>query len=282
MEKNKYFSGASRYFILEGKARFMLEHFGSEDELAKERIEFKENLISDLVVRLVDADLKINMILTAKEKYEEEKRKDLSAEVALECSLLDDALQTSLLEVAEILSEFLARLRTTISARCHLFRKCKKILSIADEVIQEKYSQSRFFLFPEFDDAKNNGKVKESYFHDIADRLEVIGNPILKFRDKVLAHKYDKDRFITRLSLKQYSEIRDAFRNTLDSVAIVGTLSSNDWSMTRSHTEIIRTDQWLKKGLIAAATPLRMPSLEASRKSFKTVQSPVKPLDIKR
>ena len=59
MNHQKYFLGASDYFILEGEARFILEHFGSEDRLFQERIEFKENLINDLVVRIADADLKI-------------------------------------------------------------------------------------------------------------------------------------------------------------------------------------------------------------------------------
>ncbi len=75
-----FYPGSSHYFILEGESRFILEHFGSEDPLFQEHIEFKENLINDLVVRVADADLKIKLLLTAKEKYEEEKRKYLSAE----------------------------------------------------------------------------------------------------------------------------------------------------------------------------------------------------------
>ena len=75
MNGSKFFPGSSHYFILEGESRFILEHFGSEDPLFQERIEFKENLINDLVVRVADADLKIKLLLTAKEKYEEEKRK---------------------------------------------------------------------------------------------------------------------------------------------------------------------------------------------------------------
>jgi hypothetical protein len=74
MNTSKLFPGSSHYFILEGESRFILEHFGSEDPLFQERIEFKENLINDLVVRVADADLKIKLLLTAKEKYEEEKR----------------------------------------------------------------------------------------------------------------------------------------------------------------------------------------------------------------
>ncbi len=235
----------------------MLEHLGSEDALIGERIEFKEKLINDLVVRVADADLKINLLLEIKEKHEEEKRKYLSAEVSLECCLLDDAVKTNVLEMAEILAEFLNRLRTKIPAHCHLFRKSKKILSIANEVTQKTYVQSRSFLFPEADDVKSNGKVKDSYFHPIADRLQTIGNPILKFRDRVLAHKYDKNRFITHLSFEQYCEIREAFKSTLNALAIVGTLSTNDWCMTRSPIEIERTIKWLTDGLMAAAPPIR-------------------------
>ncbi len=258
MSSKKHFSGASHYFILEGEARFILEHLGSEDPLFGERIEFKENLLNDLVVRVADADLKINLLLEIKEKYEEEKRKYLSAEGSLECSLLDDAIKTNVLEMAEMLAEFLNRLRKKITAHCHLFRKSKKILATTNEHIQETYVQSRAFLFPsEADHINSNGKVKDSYFHSIADRLQTIGDPILKFRDRVLAHKYDQDRFITQLSFEQYCEIIEAFRGTLDAVAVVGTLSANDWCMTRSPIEIERTIKWLTEGLMAAAPPIR-------------------------
>lgn len=40
MSNQKCFSGASLYFILEGEARFKLEHFGSDDPLFQERIKF--------------------------------------------------------------------------------------------------------------------------------------------------------------------------------------------------------------------------------------------------
>lgn len=130
MSNQKYFSGASHYFILEGEARFKLKHFGSKDPLYQERIEFKENLINDLVVRVADADLKIKLLLAAKEKYEEEKRKYQSAEEALECSLLDDALQTNLLEIAEILAEFLNRLRKKIPAQGHFYLEHQKKFSL--------------------------------------------------------------------------------------------------------------------------------------------------------
>ncbi|MBN9376772.1 MAG: hypothetical protein BGO14_00190 [Chlamydiales bacterium 38-26] len=283
MNDSKFFPGSSHYFIREGESRFILEHFGSEDPLFQERIEFKENLINDLVVRVADADLKIKLLLTAKEKYEEEKRKYLSAEVALECSLLDDALQTSLLEIAEIFAEFLNRLRTKIPAQSHLFRKFKKNLSKMDWGSQDAYAQSRSFLFPELDDAINSGKVKDSYFHTLANRLQTTGDSILKFRDKVLAHKYDEERFVTHLSFKQYCEIKDALASTLDAVAIVGTLCCNDWSMTRSPIEIPRTAQWLNEGLIAAACPIRWNMGVEPRyvkHGMKTVQSPNKPTDI--
>lgn len=75
MSNAKYFPGASRYFILEGEARFVLEHFGSDDPLFEERILFKEIFLNDLVVRLADADLLIRLLLNAKEKYESERRK---------------------------------------------------------------------------------------------------------------------------------------------------------------------------------------------------------------
>lgn len=283
MGTQKCFSGASHYFIQEGEARFILKYFGSEDPLFQERIEFKEILINDLVVRIADADLKIKLLLVAKEKYEEEKRKYLSAEVALECSLLDDALQTSLLEVAEILTEFLHRLRTKIPASGHLFRKSKKCLLTMDTLAQETYAQSRSFLFPELDDATSNGKVKASHFHSVADRLQETGNSILKFRNKVLAHKYDDERFVTHLSFEQYCEIKEVFSSILDAVAMVGTLSYNDWSMTRSPIEIPRTAKWLNEGLMAAACPIRWNmGIEPRyvKHGMKTVQSPNKPTDI--
>lgn len=279
----KCFPGASHYFIVEGENRFMLEHFGSEDPLFQDRIEFKENLINDLVVRVADADLKIKLLLAAKEKYDEEKRKYLSAEAALECSLLDDALQTNLLEIAEILAEFLNRLRTKIPAQGRLFRRSNKTLSKMDRGGQDAYVRSRSFLFPDLDEATSNGKVKDSCFHALANRLQTIGDSILKFRDKVLAHKYDEERFITRLSFQQYCETKEALSSTLDAVAIVGTLSCNDWSMTRSPIEIPRTAQWLNEGLRAAACPIRWNmGIEPFyvKHGMKTVQCPNNPTDI--
>lgn len=283
MTHQKCFSGASHYFIQEGEARFKLMYFGSEDPLSQERIEFKENLINDLVVRVADANLKIKLLLAAKKKYQEEKKKYQSAEGALECSLVDDALQTNLLEIAEILAEFLKRLRKEIPARGHLFRTSKKIRSTMDKVSQETYAQSRSFLFPELNDAKSNGKVNESYFHAIANHLQTTGSAVLIFRNKVLAHKYDEERYATHLSFEQYSEVIGALFKTLNAVAIVGALSENDWTMTRSPTEIPRTAKWLNKGLIAAAYPTRWTMGVEPRyvkHGMKTVQSPNKPADI--
>lgn len=286
MSDQIYFSGATYYSILEGEAEFTLKYFGSKDLLFKERIEFKENLINDLVVRLADANLKIKLMLTAKEKHHEEKRKYryLLEEIALECSILDDALHTNLLEVAEILSEFLTRLRTKIPAKGHLFTKSKKALSTIDKVNQETYIQFRSFLFPKLDNHKSSGKVKHSYFHDVADRLHAIGIPLLTFRNKVLAHKYDKDRFVTHLSLEHYCEIRNALINTLDAIAIVGTFLPNDWTMTRSSKAILRTDKWLVEGLIAAAISIHKYGFihpPYFKDSVKTVQCPDNPIDSK-
>lgn len=126
-----------------------------------------------------------------------------------------------------------------------------------DRVNQETYAQSRSFLFPELDDGKSNGKANESYFHAVANRLQTTGISILVFRDKVLAHKYDEERFVTHLSFEQYSEIIGVLFKTLNAIAIVGSLSENDWSKTRSPTEIPRTVKWLNEGLIAAARPSR-------------------------
>lgn len=286
MSDQIYFSGASYYSILEGESQFTLKYFGSNDPLFQERIEFKQNLINDLVVRLADANLKIKLLLTAKEKHHEEKRKYryVSEEIALECSILDDALHTNLLEMAEILVEFLNRLRTNIPAKGHLFRKSKKSLAMSDKVDQKTYIQFRSFLFPKLDDAKRGGKVKHSYFHDVADRLHAIGIPVLTFRDKVLAHKYDKDRFVTHLSLEQYCEIRDALINTLDAIAIVGTFLPNDWTMTRSSKAILRTDKWLVEGLIDAAISIHRYGIihpPYFKDSVKTVQCPNNPIDSK-
>lgn len=257
MSDQKYFSGASEYFILEGEARFMLEHLGTADLLAHERIHFKENLLNDLVVRIADADLKINLLSQAMEKYEAGKREILSAEVSIEFSLLDDSLQTNLLEVAELLAQFLIRLRQKIPAHAHLFRKQKKALYATEETIQQAYNQSRAFLFPDLQESNNKGKVTVIHFYRLADRLELVANPILDFRDKVIAHKYDEDRFSTRLSFEQYSEIKKYFKTILDAVAIVGTLSFNDWCMTRTNIEIERVTTWLNEGLIASVPRIR-------------------------
>lgn len=283
MSNLRYFSGASHYSIVEGLARSMLEHLGSKDPLCQERIEFKENFINDLVVRLGDANLKIGLLQTAQKKYEEETKKYpyLSEEIALEYNLLDDALQTSLLGVAEILREFRIRLRRKIPRKIHLFTKPDD-LSIMDKVIQERYIQSRSFLFPELDDVKSNGGVQDSYFHNVADRLYKIGTPILAFRNKVLAHKYDKDRFVIHLSAKEYCEIRDALVNTLDAIAIVGTFLPNDWTMTRSEKAFIRTDKWLVEGLIDAAISTQKIIFPLCPKdNRKKVQSPTNLIDSK-
>lgn len=287
MNDQGYFSGASYYFSGEGEARFTLKYFGSNDPLFQERIKFKENFINDLVVRLADANLKIKLILTAKEKHYEEKRKYryLLEEIALECSILDDALHTNLLEVAEILVELLNRLRTKIASKAHLFRKSRKSLSMINKVDQKTYMQARSFLFPKLDDIKNEGKVKNSYFYDVADRLRKIGIPILTFRNKVLAHKYDKDRFTTHLSFTQYCEITSMLKDTLDAIGIVGAFFPNDWTMTRSPKAIVRTNKWLEEGLIDAAISIHRYGIihpPYFKDNKKTVQDPFNTINSKR
>lgn len=257
MNDRKHFTLVKHYFIIEGEARLIDECCNSDDELFKERIEFKEKLINDISVRLADADLKISLILTAQEKYQEEQNKYLLGALSLEYTILTDVLHTSLLEVAEILAEFLDRLKTKIPARGHLFKKSKKILATMDKDDQEIYTKARLFLFPELDDIKSNGKVNSAYFHEIADRLREKAKPILIFRDKVLAHKYDKERFVTRLLFKQYCEIREVFKNILNAVSIVGAFICDDRSKRHSAIEIERTANWLIKGLLASAKGVR-------------------------
>lgn len=250
------FPGPSHYFILEGGAPSMLGNYDSEDSLFQERVEFKENLINDLVVRLIAADLKISLMLEAKEKYEEEKRKYLSGEVSLACSLVEDAIERNLLEVAEVLAEFCSRLRTKIPAKGHLFKKSNENLSMMNKANREIYAEARSFLFPKLDDLTSNGEVDDSYFHDVANRLHSIGDPIRKFRNKVLAHKYDKKRFDTHLSFEQYSEIKRNFMDILNAIAIVASFRPNDVSMRIvSPLEIKRTAKWLTEGLLATAVP---------------------------
>lgn len=281
MSNLRYFSGASDYSIIEREARFMLKYFGSKDLLCQERIEFKENFINDLVLRLRDANLKIGLLLTAQKKYEEEKKKYtyLAEEIPLEYHLLDDALQTSLLSVAEILNEFRIRLLRKIPSKIHLFTKPND-LSIINKVAQQTYIHSRSFLFPQLDDLISNGEVQDSYFHYVAKRLRSIGDPLRKFRNKVLAHKYDKDRFFIHLSAKKYCEIRDALMETLDAIAIVATFLPNDWTpMTRSPESFIRTDKWLVEGLIAAAIPIHKMYPLCPKDSAKKVQCPANPID---
>lgn len=282
MSNLRYFSGASNYFIVEGEARFILKYLGSKDPLFQERIEFKENFINDLVIRLGDANLKIALLLTAQKKYEEEKKKYtyLAEEISLEYHLLDDALETNLLNVAEILNQFCIRLRRKIPRKIHLFTKPND-LSIISKVAQKIYIHSRSFLFPKLDDLTSNGEVQNSYFHDVANRLQSIGDPVLKFRNKVLAHKYDKERDLIHLSIKKYSEIRDALMKTLDVIAIVGTFLPNDWTMTRSRESYIRTDKWLVEGLIAAAIPIHKMYPLCSKDNGKKVQSPVNAINSK-
>lgn len=282
MSNLRYFSGASRYCIIEGEARFILKYLGSKDPLFQERIEFKENFINDLVVRLGDANLKIGLLLTAQKKYEEEKKKYtyLAEEISLEYHLLDDALETNLLNVAEILNQFCIRLRKKIPRKIHLFTKPND-LSIINKVPQKTYIHSRSFLFPKLNDLTSNGEVQDNYFHDVANRLQSIGDPVRKFRNKVLAHKYDKHRFLVHLSAKKYCEIRDALMETLDAVAIVGTFLPNDWTMTRSPEVFMRTDKWLVEGLIAAAIPIDKMYPLCFKDSAKKVQCAANPIDSK-
>lgn len=258
MPEQQYFSGSSKYFILESEARFNLECFGSEDPLAKERIDFKEDVLNELVVRMADADLQIGLLLGAKERYELAKREIFSAEVSLECSMLNDALQKNLLEVAELIAEFLMRLRKSIPSRhSPLFKKSNKALLIIDEGLRSEYLRLRTFLFPLLNEQDSKNSIDHSHFQSVAKRLELKAKPLLQFRDKVLAHKYDRERFLMRFSLEQYCEIKNEFKEILDAIAIVGTLSFNDWCKTRVDVEVDRTGKWLLDGLIASAPRIR-------------------------
>ena len=179
--------------------------------------------------------------------------KTSSESISLESDLLEDALQANLLEVAELVAEFIIRLRKSIpGTHGHLFRRSKNTLGDSEESGIRDYEQSRAFLFPHLDEKLSNGSVPVDGFKAVAERLEAKAQALLKFRDKILAHKYDRERFAVAFSYEQYSEIRLEFRRILDAVAMVGAVSFNDWSQTQGNKEIDRATKWLLDGLKAS------------------------------
>jgi hypothetical protein len=257
MNQKRYFSGARHYWIIEGEARFLLEEGLNRDPLAKQRIDFKEQSLSEIMVRLADADLKIQIALQAQEKYEKVKEAIFSAEVSLESSLVADVIAKNLLEVAEVISELLLRLRKSIPAtRCPLFKIPKKILKQTGQEFKDIYAQSRAFLFPALDE-RGDEKLQDSHFQALADRLEKLSEPIEAFRDKVIAHKYDPKRFETHLGFDQYCEIMTEFKFVLSALSIVGALFFDGWPKTCTETEIARVSEWLSKGLVSTAVHTR-------------------------
>jgi hypothetical protein len=253
MPKQHFFQGAGEYAYIEGKARATLQVQGSNDSRALERILFKEKEINDIVLRLTIADLKIDLLFHVIDRHNLYMSEISSENISLESDLLEDALQANLLEVAELVAEFIFRLRGPIPGTYgHLFRQDKNALGDSEENEIRDYEQSRAFLFPHLDEKSSNGRVSRDRFNAVAERLETKAQALHKFRNKRLAHKFDKKRFAVALSYEQYSEIRLELRRVLDAVAMVGVFSSNDWSQTQGKKEIDRATKWLLDGLIAS------------------------------
>jgi hypothetical protein len=268
MTKRRYFSGAAHYFLGEYEERFVLQERGSKDPLAMQRLELKEAL-NEIMTRLSDADLKIRILLSAREQYEAAKVVIGLAEASLEDSFVSDAIAKNLLEVAEVLSELLSRLRGRIpSTWCRLFKRPQKLLKREEQAFRDRYEQARHILFPVVE-GQVEEEIRHGHFCTLADRLEKNSEQLEAFRDKVIAHKYDPKRFVTHFSIDQYFATMEEVQSVLASLYIVGALAYDGWPRTRSEMEVNRASKWLIDGLVATAVHTRgLPPCEDNKKGL--------------
>lgn len=244
----KYFQGARYYFILEEEERLKLISKKNRDALAFDRLNFKIYM-NEIFFRIAEADFFVTICFQALKKFQKQKQKLFSAEETLESIFVNNSLEKYLINIAEIIDSFCKFLRTWIPSQYNsLFRKLgKRKLSQVEENIVDKYQDCFNLLFPKFNIQRT---LSDDHFHSLADRLDEILVPLKAFRDRVLAHPYDKKRHETFFSYQQYSDIITEIKKLLRAVSIVSTLKliDNDWEVYKDK-QIYRFGNWLDQGL---------------------------------
>jgi len=91
-------------------------------------------------------------------------------------------------------------------------------------------------------------KVLNELVHRIWHAYQKIENKAEKLkasRDKVIAHKYDPERFDIIFTYEEFLEIYKFVVQVLDDISIVTTSKANDWPFKK----VDLTKEWLLKGL---------------------------------
>lgn len=247
------FSGAMRYYLLEGEARLLLESGQSNDRLLEKRIEFREQILNELVYRVGHAHCKIQLMMRELDKYYHNKLTWQDGTVSLEAEILEDAIAQNLLEISELVKQFGKLFRTKIRNNfAFLFmltsKNNLKIIHDYDEAQTLQYRLARSWLFPSLE--YNQEKIPESSYMDLAKRLEEKADKLIAFRDKVIAHKFDEKRFKTVLTYQEYLDVYEDKISFLGAISIVATLRANDWSFLEHFNKSSRRARdWLHNGL---------------------------------
>jgi len=230
-------------FLLSGAPYYHIQNIEDENDLIskfpddpylEKRIELKRE-INMYVYRIANAHQKIKLMLQIKKKYLDERQKKFSAEVPIEYEFAEDIINVELLKIAELFKNFAKILNENFPRKySSLFSSSKKIRSKMNEDEWIKYTKTQFNLFgEEIDLNKNHGKIDDKYFKDLGTKLKELVNPILKCRNKIIAHPFDEERHSTFLTLIDYHEILETCKEFFESISIVGTLTPihpKDWT----------------------------------------------------
>lgn len=248
MDKNKFFSGATHFFLLDARRPEVEVGLYTCPDV-EERMDFTEYL-NVIVYRVSNAYDKIVLVLEVLEEYENNSKQSQNAVASLTLQLIEDMVESNLLEMAQILNEFSGAINTKVHGQYgQLFRRIgkDKLKEFFTSEQIEQYINTRKILFPL--SRKDNANVT---CEDMAALRGVISEKVSKlvaFRDRVIAHKSDLARFNTHLSYEDFFKIYEEMRKVFDAIAIVGSLKENDCYSCENEEEKNQTRQWLRQGL---------------------------------
>jgi hypothetical protein len=254
----KEFSSAQEYWLLEDEMRFELEERLLLDPLAEKRILFREIILNEQVFRTGRAHYKIMLIIDCLEKFNSIEDKRITGRVTFEEELCKDIIEANLLELAEVAKIIRKLFYSKISNYGELCRRInrEKLKIILTEKELEDYSNSRAFLFPKMATEKVN--VPDAMFIELANELNIESDKLIAFRDKVIAHKRDPDRFKIRLTFQEYFDLFQVLKKYLDAISIVATHKYNDWSiLEQEDQESMRIKNWICNGLMNSLDSLK-------------------------
>lgn len=243
MISKKYFPSAI-YYICPENEDYLESLEGSEI------IKFRESVLNELVVRIERSHHKIQLLWVVLAQHHHNKNKILCGNITLEEEIIIDALLKNILEISEVTKNFYIAIKSTIPAQFGaLFKRIgkNKLKDRFDDEFIKYYNKSRVFLFPSL---SNEVSVKDQDFSNLSKRLENNAKKLLNYRDKIIAHQYDEDRFEVSFTYEEYLNIHTDLVQILNAISIVTTFRDNNWKQEESFVgRSYQAKKWLVNGL---------------------------------